>query len=493
MTSTQNEGAGAAVEARGLTRRHGGRTVVDQVSFVVRPGRVTGFLGPNGAGKSTDVPGGPDLAGEAQRVIVGWDRIIPMRIIGGALREPLAPRTWRELLYSLASLPLAVLGMLFVLLSAVLGLLSAGIVLFPLLPLFLTQIRGLAKLQRGLALGLLRLRVDEPPRRPRGPGVLGFLTHHLADPSTWRAVGYCTLRFPLGLGEFLLGFAWWGYGLSLLLRPVLAPLQAALSVRPGPVTDGRSVGGWFAVSAVGLLMLLAWPWVQRGPVLADRWLMARLLGPSATSLRLAQLTETREHAVNEAAATLRRIERDLHDGAQARLIALGMRLGRAETRLGKGDTELALELVRASREETKEIVQELRELVRSIHPPALDAGLEPALTTLAARSALPTTVRVELDRRPAASVETMLYFATAELLTNAAKHSGAGAVAVTLLGAGEGLRLLVTDDGRGGAVLSGAGSGLRGLAERVRTVDGQMSVDSPPGGPTTVQIEMGSR
>ncbi len=170
-----------------------------------------------------------------------------------------------------------------------------------------------------------------------------------------------------------------------------------------------------------------------------------------------------------------------------------MRLGRAETRLGKGDTELALELVRASREETKEIVQELRELVRSIHPPALDAGLEPALTTLAARSALPTTVRVELDRRPAASVETMLYFATAELLTNAAKHSGAGAVAVTLLGAGEGLRLLVTDDGRGGAVLSGAGSGLRGLAERVRTVDGQMSVDSPPGGPTTVQIEMGSR
>ena len=416
-----------------------------------------------------------------------------MTIIRSALREPFAARTWRELLYSLASLPLAVLGMVFVLLSVVLGMLSAGIVLFPLLPLFLTQIRGLAKLQRMLAQGLLGLRVDEPPRRPRGPGVLGFLTFQLADPSTWRAVGYCTLRFPLGLCEFLLGCAWWVFGVSLVLRPVLAPLDTALSAHPGPMVGDPAVAGWFGVSALGLLALLAWPWVQRGPVAVDRWLMARLLGPSAISLRLAQLTETREHAVNEAAATLRRIERDLHDGAQARLIALGMRLGRAEARLGKGDTALALDLVRASREETKEIVQELRELVRTIHPPALDAGLEPALTTLASRSALPTTVRVELDRRPAASVETMLYFATAELLTNAAKHSGAGSVAVTLLGTGEGLRLLVTDDGRGGAELSGAGSGLRGLAERVRTVDGRMSVESPPGGPTTVQIEMGSR
>jgi signal transduction histidine kinase len=175
------------------------------------------------------------------------------------------------------------------------------------------------------------------------------------------------------------------------------------------------------------------------------------------------------------------------------MIALGMRLGRVESRLGRGDTDAALALVRESRDEAREIVQELRELVRGIHPPALDAGLEPALATLAARGALPTTVRVELEERPAASVETMLYFAAAELLTNAAKHSGAQHIAVTVLGVGGSLRLLVTDDGCGGASPDGTGSGLRGLAERVRTVDGRLGIDSPPGGPTTISVELEGR
>ena len=423
-----------------------------------------------------------------------------MRIFRSALRAPFAARAWRELAYCFLALPLALLGLAADVLALVFGVVSAGLILFPLLPLLLGLIRQFGRLYRFLARTLLRLDVPEPARRPRGPGALGFVAYHLADPTGWRAAGYLAIRVPLGLVQFVLGAGWWFYNVLFVLYPLLWKIE------PQHETDAHGVrhsfglqfGGYYldswpralGVTLFGLLALLAWPWIQRGPLLADRWLIPRLLGPSADSLRITQLTETRDHVINEAAATVRRLERDLHDGAQARLIALGMRLGRAETRLARGDTETALALLRESREDTRGIVQELRELVRGIHPPALDTGLEAALLTLTARSPLATTVRVELDRRPAAAVETMLYFAAAELLANAAKHSGATGVAVTVLTVDGGLRLLVTDDGRGGARLDSGGSGLRGLAERVRAADGQLVVDSPPGGPTTVSIQL---
>jgi signal transduction histidine kinase len=227
-------------------------------------------------------------------------------------------------------------------------------------------------------------------------------------------------------------------------------------------------------------------------LLLDQILMRRLLGPSEDSLRIRELEQTRSHAINEAAATLRRIERDLHDGAQARLVALGMQLGRAERQLERGNTESGLELVRETRAEAKSIVQDLRNLVRGIHPPALDSGLAPALTTLAAKTPIPTTVRVNLEARLSAAAETILYFTAAELLTNAAKHSGARAIAVTVVSDAhdDDVRLIVTDDGCGGARLDSAGSGLRGLSERLRTMDGRLTVDSPVGGPTTVTVQL---
>jgi signal transduction histidine kinase len=205
-------------------------------------------------------------------------------------------------------------------------------------------------------------------------------------------------------------------------------------------------------------------------------------------LRIAELEETRLHAVNEAATTLRRVERDLHDGAQARLVALGMRLGRAERRLDTADVTRARELVRESRDDIKTIIVGLRELVRGIYPPALDAGLEPALVTLAARAAIPTTIRVELPSRPSAAVETMMYFAVTELLANAGKHSQATTCAIGIATDGDTLRLTVSDDGIGGAGCDGAGSGLRGLAERARTLAGSLAISSPPGGPTTITL-----
>jgi signal transduction histidine kinase len=420
-----------------------------------------------------------------------------------ALRAPFTGRAFRETLYALLSLPLGLLGLGAVLATLLLGILSAGAIILPLLPLFLAMDRGLARIYRLTAAGLLGLRVARPVRSTRRPGVLGFLVYHLADPVAWRAVGYLAIRFPLGMLQFAVGFVPRVYGSFLIAFPALWHLDPH-TVREvdahGVVHHAPSIGQYYfdtwpralMVVGAGVVVLLVSPWLTRAVIAPDRWLMPRLLGPSAAELRIQELEETRATAINEAALTLRRIERDLHDGIQARLVSLGMRLSRAEGRLDvtEPDAAGAVELIRASREETRELIHELRELVRGIHPPALDAGLEPALTTLAARSPIPATVRVELPTRPEASVETMLYFCAAELLTNAGKHSKASTVAITVLSDGTFARLIVTDDGRGGATLDGAGSGLRGLAERVRTIDGTIDLDSPTGGPTTVTLQV---
>lgn len=422
-----------------------------------------------------------------------------------ALREIVAARTWREVLYALLGIPLGGLAFAAVCATLLLAFASVGtvVILFPVLPFFLAADRAVAGVCRRTANALLRLDVAKPVRLSRGPGLVGLLIHHLADPVAWRAIGYLTLRLPLGLMQFALGVLPWLYALLFLTYPLLWRLdpQHGTDRRHVHHSFGIQIGNYYfdtwpralMVVAAGVLVLLAAPWITRGSLLVDRWLLPRLLGPSASSLRIRELEETRATAINEAAATLRRIERDLHDGVQARLVALGMQLGRAESRLKAQDYDRATHLVSAARQDAKETISELRELVRGIHPPALDSGLEPALRTLAARSPIPTSVRVELPRRPAASVETMLYFSAAELLTNAGKHSAAGSVALTLLSDGERTRLIATDDGKGGARLDGDGTGLRGLAERVRTVDGHLDVDSPPGGPTTITIEVPDR
>ncbi|HZU57274.1 MAG TPA: sensor domain-containing protein [Actinocrinis sp.] len=419
-----------------------------------------------------------------------------------ALREIIAARTWREVLYALLGWPLGMLGFAAVAATLLLTVASIGtvVVLVPILPLFLALDRVVAGLCRRTANRLLGLDVPKPTRQPRGPGLLGFLGRYVADPVSWRSVAYLALRLPLGLVQFGFGVLPWLYALTFMGYPLIWKLT------PGHVTDRYGVrhssalqlGSFYfdtwpramLAAAFGALVLCACPWITRASLLIDRWLLPRLLGPSASSVRIRELEETRANAINEAAATLRRIERDLHDGVQARLVALGMQLGRAESRLKAQEYDRVSELVRTSRQDAKEIIGELRELVRGIHPPALDSGLEPALRTLAARSPIPASVRVELPQRPPASVETMLYFSAAELLTNAGKHSGASTIALTLLSDGERTRLIATDDGKGGARLDGAGTGLRGLAERVRTVDGHLDVDSPPGGPTTITIEL---
>jgi signal transduction histidine kinase len=238
---------------------------------------------------------------------------------------------------------------------------------------------------------------------------------------------------------------------------------------------------------------------------AGLWLVPRTVGPRARSLlrgepyaallsRVERLTETRLVAVDSAAAELRRIERDLHDGAQARLVALGMNL-RAVERLIQTSPQAALALVTEARETSSQALADLRDLVRGIYPPVLaDRGLADAIRALALDMPLHTQVDIDLAGRPDAPVESACYFAVAEALTNATRHSGARTVQVRMRYAAHGrgaglLRIEVSDDGAGGADPAN-GTGLAGVEKRLATFDGVLAVSSPPGGPTIIVMEV---
>ena len=226
------------------------------------------------------------------------------------------------------------------------------------------------------------------------------------------------------------------------------------------------------------------------------WTVYRLQQDSVHRVR--ELEQSRARVVDDSAARLRRIERDLHDGAQAQMVAVAMKLGLAREKLGgmvektgPADLERVLELVDAAHLGAKEAITELRDLARGIHPPVLDDGLGTALASLAAGSEVPVQLAVDLPERPSAAIETIAYFCAAELLANVAKHSGARHATLEAVHVPGLLRVRVSDDGTGGARLEERG-GLAGLAERAKAVDGRLQVNSPPGGPTVVTVELPS-
>jgi signal transduction histidine kinase len=252
----------------------------------------------------------------------------------------------------------------------------------------------------------------------------------------------------------------------------------------------RSAAGVAAVAIGGLILLLAAPQVTSGLAIVDTAVARFLLGSpdrSALRARIGELERSRARVVNSAEAERRRIERDLHDGAQQRLVALAMDLGRARARFAD-DPEAARAIVDQAHAEAKEALVELRNLVRGVHPPVLtDRGLDAALSGLSALSPVPVAVSVDVPRRPSASIEAIAYFVVAEALTNVAKHSRAAAAQVRVERHGDTLGIVIRDDGIGGADL--AGQGLAGLADRVAGVDGRLSIDSPPGG-TVIRVEL---
>ena len=274
--------------------------------------------------------------------------------------------------------------------------------------------------------------------------------------------------------------------------------------RPRLAVGVRIACGIFNV-VLGVVLLASAPWMGPLTWLASLplagaalifWTVYRLQQDSV--LRVRELEQSRAHVVDDSAARLRRIERDLHDGAQAQMVAVAMKLGLAREKLGgtidgtaQADLERVLELVDAAHRSAKEAITELRDLARGIHPPVLDHGLGAALATLATRSDLPVELVVDLPERPSAAIETIAYFCAAELLTNVAKHSGARHATMEAVHVPGLLRVRVSDDGTGGARLEARG-GLAGLADRVRTVDGRLQVSSPPGGPTVIAVELPS-
>jgi signal transduction histidine kinase len=254
-----------------------------------------------------------------------------------------------------------------------------------------------------------------------------------------------------------------------------------------PVANGHwaiwTLPGTLSAALAGAVCLVAGVWLARGIVAIDARAMRSLLGPS----RVSELERTRAIAVEDAAAALRRVERDLHDGAQVRLAAVAMNLGMAQEKAGD---DALRELLAAAQAGVSGALADLRRIARGIHPPALDSGLADALGSLAASSPVPVQVRAELPERPSRAIETMAYFCAAELLANAIKHSSATAIVIAIDSEhGRRLRVRVTDDGRGGADPA-RGTGLAGLAQRASTVDGKLQVSSPLGGPTTVTVEL---
>jgi signal transduction histidine kinase len=240
---------------------------------------------------------------------------------------------------------------------------------------------------------------------------------------------------------------------------------------------------------VGLLLTLATPWIVRALTTVDRLMVHGLLGPSRLATRVVELESDRGVVIDTAAADLRRIERDLHDGAQARLVNLAMGLGLAKEKLTE-DPQAAARMVDEAHGEVKTALQELRDLARGIHPAVLtDRGLDAALSAVASRCTVPVQVEVDLPARPAPAIEGIAYFTVSELLQNISKHSRATRATVDVWRVDSRLMIQVVDNGVGGADAA-SGSGLAGLAERLDAVDGILVVDSPVAGPTRITAEL---
>jgi signal transduction histidine kinase len=428
---------------------------------------------------------------------------------GGVYRLPMtwmdaARRGWRPTLLALAGLVAglgvgAVLGALVITwLAAVWSLIDwpvgswghvvlyvAVVLIWPVLLLW--GARGFGDLQRARFRAVLG--VDIPAPSAAGAGAWP-LRPVWAAPATWRQLGYHALALVGGTAGGALVAACWS-------APVLA--GAWLATVGGGARPGVGVGLGVAVLAVA--MLLAAPWVAGAVARADEVAGRALLGPSRgeeLAVRVESLARSRAEIVAATDAERRRIERDLHDGAQRRLVSLAMHLGMA--RAGLADApEPVRQVIEQAHDEATEALAELRQLVRGLHPAVLeDRGLDAALSGIAANAPLPVRLRVDVAGRCSPSIEAVAYFVVSEALTNVAKHADAGSAEVAVERAGGRLRIVVSDDGRGGATLDGgaaadadgAGTGLRGLAQRAAAVDGTLTVDSPPGGPTAITVEL---
>ncbi|MEU9983892.1 sensor domain-containing protein [Streptomyces sp. NPDC050856] len=426
------------------------------------------------------------------------DRDTPARRprLPAVLRAPLEGRTWREFGHLVLSLPLSVFY--FVVAVTMMALGTGLVVTFlgiPVLAAGLTVCRGFGAVERARARAALGVRVAGPGPVGGGDrgGLMAWVGGVLKSGASWRHFLYAVLHMPWAVFAFSVAVVLWTCGWSLLTYPLwrwVFPAYAGVGGVQlyGDGTHSIYLDSPFEVtvtSLVGLLFWLVTPWVIRALAGVDRLLVTGLLGPSRLATRVSELESDRGVVVDTAAADLRRIERDLHDGAQARLVALAMDLGLAREKMTE-DPQAAARMVDEAHGEVKTALQELRDLARGIHPAILtDRGLDAALSSIASRCTVPVTVTVDLPTRPAPAIEGIAYFTASELLQNISKHSNATHATLNLHHTPHHLILQATDNGHGGAKGT-HNSGLTGLTERLNAVDGTLTIRSPTGGPTTI-------
>jgi signal transduction histidine kinase len=352
----------------------------------------------------------------------------------------------------------------------------AWVLISPVLALWAVQ--GATALQRSRLRDVAGVDIPEGSSASRSPWPIG----PWLSASTWRQITFHVLSIAIAAGAGIVVACW--------LAP-LAAIAFLIAGRPSPAAGA-------AVCVAAVVLLLSAPWLARQVTRADETLARLLLGPSRNeelAVRLESLTKSRAEIVAATDAERRRIERDLHDGAQQRLVSLAMNLGMARARFSDVP-EPAKQAIADAHEEALLALSEVREFIRGLHPAVLnDRGLDAALSGLAARAPLPVKLTVEMARPAAPSIEAVAYFIVSEALTNVVKHAQATRAFVTVTRKGDQLRIAVSDDGAGGAVVGGdneteGGTGLRGLMQRAASVDGTLTIDSPPGGPTVITAEL---
>ncbi|MEU3430873.1 sensor histidine kinase [Streptomyces gardneri] len=391
-----------------------------------------------------------------------------------------------QLLTTLAMSPLYAIPLVLFTLGVVLTpLLLLGL---PLVPLAMKLAAWIARLDRERLHVLRGFAIDMPVSTP-GKGWKDRL-ERLFGRRAWRELGFTAVMTLWGLGAGGLVMTVLAAGLLFALLPFIGPLLPDGSSLLG--LDVGSMPGAVAGGVVGLALLAAGLWLGGPLSRTESALVARMLGANRVDhlvRRMMDLEDSRSRMVDAAELERQRIERDLHDGAQQRLLSVAMSLGRAKSRFDR-DPESAQALVIAAHEEAKAAMQELRDVTRGLHPAILtEQGIAPALTTIAARCPIRVDLSVQLPQRPSPRAEAVAYYVVSELLTNIAKHAAADRAAVTVLRDENLLRLTVTDDGIGGADPA-RGSGISGLRDRVRAVDGHLTLSSPVGGPTVVDVTL---
>jgi len=412
---------------------------------------------------------------------------------GGALallRAPVSAWAWRATIHHVVGFPLAimsfVLTLVFVVLSA--GLAVTAILALLTLVLLVWSLRAFTAAQRSRFRSVLG--VEIPPLNDDYPGTgVRQLLAQVRSGATWRQIAYHLLALVISTFGFVVVTVSWSAGAAMATVFAYAHRLPEVGIFDWHMRDP---GNLAFLTIGGVLLLLVAPWLAQGVADLDVAAARALLGPSRAeelARRVDSLTVSREGVVDAADAERRRIERDLHDGTQQRLVSLAMNLGMARATLVDAP-EPTRRAVEEAHEEAKRALTELRGFIRGLHPAVLDdRGLDAALSGIAARAPLPVSVRVSLRQRCSPTIEAVAYFVVSEALTNVARHAQATHAEVVVDQVGDRLRVAVTDDGRGGASPD-RGSGLRGLAQRAASVDGTLRLDSPIGGPTTIVAEL---